>query len=503
MFTESPFAILLGFLCATPISFLILFALGKFIHKQPARESDFVYSPQSATFLFQDDLLINHDACADCLFGKHVPNLADWPTLREWLGTRFGSLPEHLEHVPNNTNLDLVATDPTDKASLVFKRNANITHMILTDPILHGPADRHEAISNSTALKEHITALRHAPCAICISSADGQTVWQNTVFQGLSSELKKQILSITPTTTSNRIMAQQDGEEYWYEIQIAERADRQLRFASDITRIVAAERSQQQFVQTLTKTFATLTTGLALFDRNRQLVLFNPALTDLTGLSVKFLTARPNLISFFDNLRDRQVMPEPKNYNSWRAQITKITESASDGFYQEVWAPPSGLTYRVTGRPHPDGAVAFLFEDISDEVSLTRRFRAQLELRQSVMDSLPEAMAVIAPNNILLVCNSACSKLLKIDPDSSIVEMTMRDMLSIYQKEIPGDAYWSKVATQIASHQLQNPITKTLKTRNGITVSCTVTQVSGGSIVFRLLPLPQITVPRISDALSA
>jgi hypothetical protein len=63
----------------------------------------------------------------------------------------------------------------------------------------------------------------------------------------------------------------------------------------DITEIVRAQQAQKNFVQTLTKTFATLAIGLAIFDRNRQLMLFNPALIDLPALPADFLSARPNL----------------------------------------------------------------------------------------------------------------------------------------------------------------------------------------------------------------
>jgi len=54
--------------------------------------------------------------------------------------------------------------------------------------------------------------------------------------------------------------------------------------------------AQRNFVQTLTKTFAQLSIGLAIFNRERQLVLFNPALIDLTALPADFLTGRPHLL---------------------------------------------------------------------------------------------------------------------------------------------------------------------------------------------------------------
>jgi PAS domain-containing protein len=72
----------------------------------------------------------------------------------------------------------------------------------------------------------------------------------------------------------------------------------------DITEIVRAQQAQKNFVQTLTKTFVTLSIGLAIFDRNRQLMLFNPALIDLTALTADFLSTRPNLLTAFDKLWD-------------------------------------------------------------------------------------------------------------------------------------------------------------------------------------------------------
>ena len=72
------------------------------------------------------------------------------------------------------------------------------------------------------------------------------------------------------------------------------------------------KRPQRDFVQTLTKTFAQLSVGLAIFDADRRPVLFNPALGDLSLLPADFLIARPTLFSFLDRLRDNRMIPEPK-----------------------------------------------------------------------------------------------------------------------------------------------------------------------------------------------
>ncbi len=192
-----------------------------------------------------------------------------------------------------------------------------------------------------------------------------------------------------------------------YEVTRRRRGAEVVHFAVDVTEVVEAEQTRRKFVQTLTKTFAQLAIGLAIFDRKRQLVMFNPAFHDLTGLPIAFLSSRPQVQTVLDRLRDRNMLPEPKDYASWRDQVAALEAAAAKGNYSETWSLPGGQTYRVTGRPHPDGAIAFLFEDISAEVSLTRHFRSELETAQSVLDRLGEALVVFSASGIRLLHNRA------------------------------------------------------------------------------------------------
>src|SRR5690606_26502157 len=198
--------------------------------------------------------------------------------------------------------------------------------------------------------------------------------------------------------SARRVQVDAGGQSRWYDCYLHEMSDQTVAIALPADATVRAERSLREFVQTLTKTFADLPIGLAIFDGQRQLQLFNPALIDLTQLGAEFLSGRPTLYAFLDRLREARMMPEPKDYRSWRQQMTALEQASAAGFHTETWSLPSGQTYRVTGRPHPDGAIAFLFEDISSEVSLTRRFRSELELGQEVLEALEEAVAVFQPS---------------------------------------------------------------------------------------------------------
>lgn len=285
------------------------------------------------------------------------------------------------------------------------------------------------------AMEEELLTLRSvaedAPQLIWMQDAEGRLHWANRAYLTLADRLAGRVDSDDPLwparpilpelrplsddagTVTTRVQVAIPGliEPQWYEVTSVRRGAMTVHFAMDASNIIAAEEGRQKFIQTLTKTFAHLSAGLAIFDRDRRLVLFNPAFLDLTTLPADFLSQRPPVGAVLDRLRDLQMLPEPKDYSSWRDRVAALEAAAVRGTYAETWSLPSGHTYRVTGRPHPDGAIAFLFEDISDEIHLTRHFRSELETAQSVLDSLDEAVAVFSTAGTLTMSNAAYADL--------------------------------------------------------------------------------------------
>ena len=113
-----------------------------------------------------------------------------------------------------------------------------------------------------------------------------------------------------------------------------------------------------------------------------------------------------------------------------------------DGSYCETWSLAGNLTYRVTGRPHPDGAIAFLFEDISAEMSLTRQFRQEIELSQALLDNMEDANALFFPNGVLLQTNSAYRNLWGVDPDSLLTETSILDESRLWHERSLPTPVW-------------------------------------------------------------
>lgn len=350
-------------------------------------------------------------------------------------------------------------------------------------------------------------AVTGAPYPIWQTARDGRVLWANTAYADLVTRFERRspedmttaqgfpIMFDVPLQTecdnaSYRLSIVPSGsvQPYWFDVRCLRIPSGWMNYATDVNAVVNAEIAQRNFVQTLTKTFAQLSIGLAIFDRQRQLALFNPALIDLTSLPAEFLSARPNLLSFFDRLRDRQMMPEPKNYRSWRDQITDLVAAADNGLYLETWSLPSGLTYRISGRPHPDGAVAFLFEDISAEISLTRQFRSQLELGQSALNAMEQSIAVFSATGVLAFSNTAYRKMWHIDPDSGFAEITVIDASRHWQSHSLPTPVWGDLRDFVNQFGDRSDWQAEVTLRDGRMVACHVAPMPGGATMVQFMP---------------
>jgi PAS domain-containing protein len=276
----------------------------------------------------------------------------------------------------------------------------------------------------------------------------------------------------------------------WFEVAADPRADGGLlASAAPVDRLVAAEASLRSFVQTLSKTFAHLPIGLAVFDRRRELMLFNPALVSLSMLEPEFLSRRPGLVAFLDALRDRQRMPEPKNYRGWRDEIARLEQGAEAGTYQEMWSLPGGDSFRVIGRPHPDGAVAFMFADITSEVTLTRKFRGDLDLCRSALDDLPQALAVFSGEGRLVVANAGFAALWGRDVEADAGTLTLADAVQLWQAGCAPSGAWADIRDFADRGIDRAPWSEEVITEAGKPLILRVAPLSGGGMSVAFQPL--------------
>lgn len=451
------------------------------------------------SFLFENGTLVDASEDAEALLTSSGEP-SDWSGVTRLLKGRF-LLPDDELVAPDSDGVEYYsARDRSDEGVLEVRKSGNRVRVDLFGRHETSGADGQKIHMMQEELETLRNANEVAPFPIWQVTRDGAVAWHNPAYAELYRKIHKQPpqpsqplfrlqepklepgrtrrVPITPANTKHSV---------WYDVQRAETRIGDFYSAVDANALVRAEAAQRNFVQTLAKTFAHLPIGLAIFDDNRQLVLFNPAVIDLTGLGADFLSSRPNLLSFFDELRNRRLMPEPKNYNSWRQQIADLVAAAADGRYSETWTLDSGRTYRVNGRPHPDGAIAFLIEDISAEVSLTRRFRAELELGQSVLDHLDAAIAVFTSSGVLAVSNAAYRERWSMDPEASFADVTILDCMRGWQEKCQSSPVFGELRDFVLEYGERATWNSDITTKDGETLDVEAVPLVSGSTMIRFI----------------
>ena len=408
---------------------------GRGSRRQPAL-SDAVLD--RVVFLFEDRELIDATEPAKRLLHSAPQAATDWDRLIAALAPNFDGLAGRLAALAGEGTVDLVAPAGSD-LRLIAQNLGRAVRIELADANAANQGVVSEA-AVSRALEVEAALLREvvsaSPALAWRYDSAGVIDWANRSYLRRAADhlgvpldaMTWPLPDLLPVAAApaggdaqrQRVASVGTVSTQWYERQSHPSGAGTLHFATPADQTVKAETALREFVQTLTKTFAHLPIGLAILDRHRQLALFNPALSDLTTLGPEFLSSRPTLFSFLDTLREARMIPEPKDYRSWRQTMTELEKAAASGLYEEMWTLPTGQTYHVIGRPHPDGAVAFLLEDITAEISLTRRFRSEIELGHEVLDVLPDAIAVFSPAGLLEQSNSAYAALWGIDPTTTL-----------------------------------------------------------------------------------
>lgn len=320
----------------------------------------------------------------------------------------------------------------------------------------------------------------------------GASVWQNKTCQQTIARLHKtapalEMFGLRSETasadTGRRGRLTLDGEDRFFDISVKTEGDLTIIHAKDASAILGAERELQRFMQTLTDTFAHIPIGLAIFDHSRNLALFNPALADLFELEPEWLARRPGLRAFLDHLRNDGKLPEPKDFKDWRRQIEVLERSAETGSYQDDWHLPNGRVFRVSGRPHPRNAVAFLFEDISKTVAIERAYRTELEHMFNTFDNLTSAIMIFDANGQVAFSNQAFADIWGEDAAANLATQNTTDMTRLWQQKSEPTPVWGDFRDFAADYGDRSQWQAVVKMLDGPFLSVSFAPIPGGRIL--------------------
>ncbi|MEM9796176.1 MAG: PAS-domain containing protein [Pseudomonadota bacterium] len=384
--------------------------------------SDALAAPRK--FRFRNGYLVEQSENVGFLLPEPVDPLHAWTQLRDALSDLADGVPAALTALRDDGQpFRLEGRLGGDLIVIIGQRDGEDLRITVAAADAAQQAIRIDLPSLS-AMEDEVRMLTRlgetSPALSCAVDEDGRIIWGNGAYRRAVGDVHGpdathgwplvELFADEPDQkpgTSRRQLTDLSGRAAWYEVTTVPPGADGLRHvhATAIDAVIQAEDNLRTFIQTLTKTFAFLPTGLAIFDAKGKLAMFNPALMDMTGLDGAWLSRRPRLVDFFDALRARQKLPEPRNYKRWRDSLADMSRTDASGVYEETWSLPSGVIYRVTGRPQADGAVTLMMEDVSVDIQTSRRNREEREMLNALVDRTDEALVVFEMDGSRVLAN--------------------------------------------------------------------------------------------------
>ncbi len=178
---------------------------------------------------------------------------------------------------------------------------------------------------------------------------------------------------------------------------------------------------------------------IAIFNARRELVQSNRAYAALWSLDAKWLKPGLDERAILDRLRTMGMLPAEPDYQAWRARhLQSYTLKAPRE--SEPWYLPDGRVVQVISAPAgPHGGVIYVFEDITDQLTLKSQHQTQIDVQRSTLNALSEGVAVFGTNGRLTLSNPRLSVLWKLPTNLLESKPHIDQIIEAVSRALPED----------------------------------------------------------------
>ena len=221
--------------------------------------------------------------------------------------------------------------------------------------------------------------------------------------------------------------------------------------ATDVTEVAAGEARLQQHIDAHTDTLDKLATAVAIFGRDQKLNFYNRAFARLWNLPEAWLDTHPSDGEILDRLREARKLPEQRNYQEWKHERLALYQTARDYPSEELWHVQGGKTLRVVAQPHPFGGLTFLYEDVTERITLESSYNTLIKVQSATLDTLQEGVAVFGPDGKLKLHNAAFAKIWGLSAKDLAGEPHVRTISAACSEKFGDGSVWERLIQTIVS----------------------------------------------------
>jgi signal transduction histidine kinase len=249
--------------------------------------------------------------------------------------------------------------------------------------------------------------------------------------------------------------------------------------AVDVTELEEVKSDLQRQMQAHVRTLDHLPNAVAIFDSRQRLAFHNSAYRALWGLDRSFLESRPSEGEILDRLRAERRLPEQADWRRWKADVLAAYRALEP---QETWWHlPDGRTLHVVANPNPQGGLTYLFDDVSEHISLESRYNALMRVQGETLDALEEGVAVFGSDGRLKLANRAFRALWRLEPEAG-EEPHLDSVVQACRALAPDEDAWSRIRAIVAGDaEARTELALRLARRDGMHLDCAVQPLPDGA----------------------
>ncbi len=174
-------------------------------------------------------------------------------------------------------------------------------------------------------------------------------------------------------------------------------------YAVDIEEMEERSRAHRAYARAQRSMMDRLSIGVAQFDAERRLAFANQPFRRIFALAAGNEPLGMPFRRLLAEARDRGRLPEVRDFPAWQGEHESWFAASEPR--EEAWPLADGTHLRIIAQPMPDGGLALIAEDRTEQLALSATRDTLLRTRTAMVDSLFEALAVFAPDGHLQLWN--------------------------------------------------------------------------------------------------
>jgi signal transduction histidine kinase len=222
-----------------------------------------------------------------------------------------------------------------------------------------------------------------------------------------------------------------------------------------------------------------LSSGVAVFDARRRLAFYNDSYRRLWDLDPAFLDSNPDDSTVLEKLRAMRKIAEQPDFRAWRNKLHEAYQAVET--HKDTWYLPDGRAISIVTTPNPEGGVTYLFDDVTEGLTLQRQNDGLMRVQRETLDNLAEAVAVFGGNGRVQLFNPPFARMWKLSSDALAQQPHIETIEQLCRPLFDDPRGWQTLKAAITGIENREIVPLRIERRDGSVLDCTTLPLPDGA----------------------